>query len=484
MKTESAKPRANPGRTGRVTAGCADFAAGRQARKLSWSIRGLLLVLVLQAQGPPLAAAETTAYSPIPAVDCVINPYRVVDIASPVAGVIENIFVERSQQVAAGQVLAQLEASVERANVELARYRAGIQSEIGLGEVNISFDKQRKKRADSLLQEQNISLDNADQIEREVQLSKWKLKQARELADIRRLELRRAEEQLRQKSIPAPFDGFVLDTFKYRGEYVEDQAILRLAQLDPLVIEAIVPMENFGMIQPGMQAEVLAEVLLKDRLKGEVIAVDRIGDTASNTFGVKLRMPNPENRIPAGLKCVVKFLEMASEPPAPQAAAQASAENPDNRIDRNTEAGIRHASLTLEDAEAVSEDALPASPVDTAVNGSEVKLAGKMQDEPHGLDDTENTPATASAEQVQAAVQDRAPSSYMVLIEQPPTRDGTRNLVERLRSAGVRDFLVFNSGANDGFVSLGVFSTRANAAKHQQALVQLGFTAFTVERFD
>ena len=309
--------------------------------------RSLFLIGIYALSQQLSANATTTEYSAMPAVDCVINPYRVVDIASPVAGVIEKLYVERSQQVAAGQVVAQLEASVERANVDLARYRAGIQSEIGLGKVNINFDQLRKKRVDSLLEKQNISLENADQIEREVQLSKWKLRQAKELADIRNLELRKAEEQLRQKSIPAPFDGFVLDTFKYRGEYVEDQPILRLAQLDPLVIEAIVPMENFGAIQAGMQAEILPEVLFKDKLQAEVMAVDRIGDTASNTFGVKLRMPNPENRIPAGLKCVVKFLEMASAPATDETDDQATGKSPDNLITRATEPAAQQASLAI-----------------------------------------------------------------------------------------------------------------------------------------
>jgi RND family efflux transporter MFP subunit len=457
----------------------------RQARGLTSVIAGFLLVAGLHASVQPVAAAENTAYSSIPAVDCVINPYRVVDIASPVAGVIENIYVERSQQVSAGEVLAQLEASVERANVDLARYRAGIQSEIGLSEVNISFDRQRKKRVDSLLEEQNISFDDADQIDREVQLSKWKLKQAREMADIRRLELRKTEEQLRQKSIPAPFDGFVLDTFKYRGEYVEDQAILRLAQLDPLVIEAIVPMENFGAIQPGMQAEIVAEVLLQDRLEGEVIAVDRIGDTSSNTFGVKLRMPNPDHRIPAGLKCIVKFLQMAEAAPASEAAAQALDEARKNRIIRTEEPARQQANFAIiAEASAAAMPDPAASPADAFLNRSMGTIDDEADVEPQNPAATEISSVPASADPLQTAVVEPTPSSYMVLIEQPPTTDDTRDLIERLRNAGVDDFLVFNSGVNKGFVSLGVFSTRTNAVNRQKALDRLGFTTFTVERFD
>ena len=318
------------------------------------SIKIITCVSVLVLGQPLLAEAnEKVDYTPIPAVDCVINPYRVVDISSPVAGVIEQVFVERSQPVTSGQVIAQLEASVERANVDLAQYRASVESEIELGRVNINFDRLRKKRIQTLVEESNISRENADQIEREVQLSQWKLKQATELAEIRQLELRKAQVQLEQKSISSPFDGFVLDIFKYRGEYVEDQAIVRLAQLDPLVIEAIVPMENFGLIEPGMQAEIIPEILLKDRLRGEVIAVDRIGDTASNTFGVKLSIPNPENKIPAGLKCIAKFIEMPIEQIADESSAPLI-----NEIDESRLAEFEPLNTT------VTDDAIAASPAE------------------------------------------------------------------------------------------------------------------------
>ena len=110
------------------------------------SIKLIACLSVLAVGQIQLAGAtEKVDYSPIPAVDCVINPFRVVDISSPVAGVIEQVFVERSQAVSSGQVIAQLESSVERANVDLARYRAGVESEIELGRVNINFDKLRKK---------------------------------------------------------------------------------------------------------------------------------------------------------------------------------------------------------------------------------------------------------------------------------------------------------------------------------------------------
>ena len=281
--------------------------------------RLLYLLLTLTTAGSALA---NTPYSQIPAVDCVINPFQIADIASPVPGVIEHLLVKRSQQVQAGQVLAQLDSDVEYANVVLARYRADIKSEIELSRINVDFDANRKDRFSSLYQQQVVAVDDVDEVERESQLSKWRLEQARELARVRQLELKRAEEQLGQKTIRAPFEGFIIDTFKYPGEHVEDQAILRLAQLNPLVVEAIVPMEHFGDIQHNMLAEVVPEMLVKEKLSARVSIIDRIGDTASNTFGVRLVLDNPDYLIPAGLKCVVKFLDEIAPEEQPESAPE------------------------------------------------------------------------------------------------------------------------------------------------------------------
>ena len=39
-----------------------------------------------------------------------------------------------------------------------------------------------------------------------------------------------------------------------------------------------------------------------------VSIVDRVIDAASGTFGVRLKLPNPDHEIPGGLHCQVRFL--------------------------------------------------------------------------------------------------------------------------------------------------------------------------------
>ena len=270
-----------------------------------------LAVLVLCAL--PTAQANTG----LAPVDCVINPFHVADISSPVPGVLEELQVERSAWVERGQALATMENSVEQATVALAKKRAEVDSEVQLADVNLQFDQKRQLRIGKLHERQAVSVEIRDEADREASLSRWEVQQARDLRDIRQLELRRARAQLEQKTIRSPLTGYVASIYRFPGEYVEDQPILRVVQLDPLLVEAVVPMEMFGQIREGMEADVYPELQQNQSRVATVINVDPMGDAASRTFGVRLELDNPDNALPAGLKCELKFRTDAQTTAAP-----------------------------------------------------------------------------------------------------------------------------------------------------------------------
>lgn len=251
--------------------------------------------------------ADLAVAEEFPPVDCVINPYKVVDISSAVPGVLDTVRVERSDWVKKGDVIATLESGIERATLALAKVRAEINSEINMSQVNLTFDQKYQTRIGKLYDRKVVSYKIKDEADREVELSTWELQQAKDMKKVRRLELSRATEQVKQKTIRAPFNGFVIQKFKTEGEYVEDLPIVRIAQFDPLLIEAIVPMELFGKINVGMIGLVYPELYSDNPKQAHVVAVDRMGDAASRTFGVRLELPNPDFKIPAGLKCEMKF---------------------------------------------------------------------------------------------------------------------------------------------------------------------------------
>lgn len=252
----------------------------------------------------PFTSAQISG---LPDLECVITPSSIADVSSAVPGVLVSVPVERSAVVQAGQVVARLDSGVEKAELELASARAEIYSEIRLNEVNLAYDKRNRGRFHSLHKGQAVSAQDRERAERNVELSQWKVHQAKDINRLRQLELNRTQEVLKRKSVTSPLNGVVVQRYRSAGEYIEDQPILRIVQLDPLYVEAAVPMEFFGQVTQGMDAKIVPGLASLSPYTAHVTVVDRMGDAESGTFGIRLELPNPDYAIPAGHKCKLSF---------------------------------------------------------------------------------------------------------------------------------------------------------------------------------
>jgi multidrug efflux pump subunit AcrA (membrane-fusion protein) len=152
-----------------------------------------------------------------------------------------------------------------------------------------------------------------DEVSTDTNLAKLQLQRAEENQRLAKLELRRSMEILDRHTISSPIRGVVVQRFLAPGESVKDVPILRIAQIDPLRVEVIVPVSEFGAIKAGQSAIVHPEAPMQGNYAALVTIVDRVADAASGTFRVRLSMPNPDYALPSGLKCGVKFLPLAPE---------------------------------------------------------------------------------------------------------------------------------------------------------------------------
>ena len=121
------------------------------------------------------------------------------------------------------------------------------------------------------------------------------------------LEVKQQQEILNQRTILSPLNGVVVERFLAPGDHVSQEKIFRIAQINPLNVEVVVPLEQFGAIKVGSVAEIRLDPLVKGTFKAKVTIVDRVVDAASGTFGVRLELPNPGNKIPAGLRCSARL---------------------------------------------------------------------------------------------------------------------------------------------------------------------------------
>ena len=249
----------------------------------------------------------------LPTVDCVIQPSKIVDISAPVAGVVVNVHKSTSHLIKAGELLAELNSSVEQAALELAKSRTDLTAEINLAKVNLEFDElklKRLKRVSQLSPKNLVSLTDLDQSERDVQITYWRLKQIKQSQRVRFKELAQAKAQLETKKVYAPFDGVVAEQYKLEGEYVDGQPILKLVSLNPLHVDAVFPFEYYSRIKKGMSAQVFPETNQQQGYQALVDVIDPIGDVASGTFGVRFVLDNKNMTLPAGLKCYLQIEEI------------------------------------------------------------------------------------------------------------------------------------------------------------------------------
>lgn len=252
---------------------------------------------------------------------CLIQPFQEADVGAQVVGIVDRVLVERGDLVKKGQPLAQLNADVERAAVAAARLRAEANAELQAAASSHDFAQKKKIRTEDLYRKNFVSQQVRDQADTEAEVAEMRLRQAREQARHARQELALAQAQLDQRTIRSPLSGVVVERYLQDGERVEEKPLVKVATIDPLRVEVIVPSAHFNRIGHGMTAKVQPEMAQAGTVAAKVVVVDRVIDAASNSFRVRLELPNPNHRLPPGLRCKVEFdgLQPVAQSGAPAA---------------------------------------------------------------------------------------------------------------------------------------------------------------------
>lgn len=238
---------------------------------------------------------------------CLIQPSNIAEVGSSVTGVVESLRVERGDIVKKGQIIAVLRNDVERAALNVAMSRAQADADVQAATAELAFARQSTARGEDLVRKKFISEQAMDKTRTEERLATQKLAQALEQRRILDRELSLAQSQLAQRTIVSPISGIVAERYVSDGERVEDRSIARVVSIHPLHVEVMVPAANFGKIQTGMTAAVTPDLPDMPPLEARVSLVDKLIDGASNTFRVRLELPNPDHAIPAGPRCKVAF---------------------------------------------------------------------------------------------------------------------------------------------------------------------------------
>ena len=281
---------------------------------------------VATVQGSLTPPAARLSKVPAATLGCLIGPQRVADIGSPVTGIVAQINVDIGDSVRQGQPLVVLRSEVEAAGERSAKTRWGIDADIRSAQASLQLANQRYTRANDLLGEGFVSPQAVEQARAEQEVAVQRVAQSKGQREVLATDLNVVRAQVDQRTVRAPFDGVITERFRHPGERVEDRPVLRLATLNPLRVDLVVPAARFGQFKLGDRIAVQPELPGVLASNAEVTHVDRVIDAASNTYRVRLSLANPGNKLPAGARCSVDSTALAkaggTSPTTTPAAAQ------------------------------------------------------------------------------------------------------------------------------------------------------------------
>lgn len=252
---------------------------------------------------PPAAQAQEGRFS-----DCIIEPAMVVELGSPVEGIVERIEAGRGTRVQVGDPIAWLESSIERESLALAAARAESRIGVRIAEARLDLERKEVERARELVRRDIGTASDLDIAEAELLTSQLELERAMEEVTLSQLELSRAQAVLERRVIRSPIDGIILRRLIGPGEIVHSQAqIAQLADIDPLYVDVFLPTALYNAVRPGQEATVFPAEPIGGSYRATILTIDQVFDAASDTFAVRLELPNPDLSLPAGVDCAIRL---------------------------------------------------------------------------------------------------------------------------------------------------------------------------------
>ncbi len=237
--------------------------------------------------GPPPAVVSTRevlleSWQPTLKAVGSIAVVRGVIVSAEVPGVIRKIHFDTGDRVQAGELMVELDAEVDLA--ELAALRA-----------------------DRRLAE--ITRDRFARISAENLGSRSDLDQAQASLDRVDAEIAAKEAMIRKKSVRAPFGGEVGVRRVNPGQYLAaGDAISELAELDPLYAEYPLPERYLGDLAPGQSVTVRVQSYPDRIFEGKIHAISPNVLVDSRSVLVRALLANPDRQLRPGMFAEVETL--------------------------------------------------------------------------------------------------------------------------------------------------------------------------------
>lgn len=240
--------------------------------------------------------------------NCLMDPAQIIQLSAKNAGILSEIVVGHGDTVNVGQVLAKMDSSLEDATVAILEARAGSTAQIASQEARVSFVALQLDRIRRLVEQNAQSVVRLEELEYEYSIAQSALAQANDDRKTLLAEADRARVAQQNTIIASPIDGQVVDILLGEGESASpDRHIMLIAQLDPLHVDAYLPISLYLLIERGMTVTIRPDDPIGGEYEAVIAAIDNVFDAASRTFGVRVVLENRDQLLPGGHRCTMEL---------------------------------------------------------------------------------------------------------------------------------------------------------------------------------
>jgi membrane fusion protein (multidrug efflux system) len=234
----------------------------------------------MQKMGPPpetvgtAVAAEDSWEGTLSAVGTVAA-VRGVAVSNESPGVVTAIRFESGQTVRAGQILVELDTSVERAQLASAEARKQL-AEVGAGRSRALAEREAASKAQLDADEAQLKTSSAD--------------------------FGALKAQIDRKTVRAPFGGRLGIRTVNLGQYLQPgTAVTVLESLGSVYVDFTLPQQYLAEIKTGAPVRVTVAGANGPALAGIIGAVDPTLDAATRTIKLRASVPNDKDKLRPGM---------------------------------------------------------------------------------------------------------------------------------------------------------------------------------------
>ncbi len=198
---------------------------------------------------------------------------RTVDIKAETYGQIEELKIKRGDYVTRGQVIVQLDPESRPAVL---------------------------REAKALREQRRLEYEAASRLKEKGFRAETQYAAARAALDAAEAVVQRAEVDLANTAIRAPFEGILDERMVELGDFVEQgDSIVRVVDLDPILVVGEVNERDIDRIGVGTIGQ--ARLITGTEIAGRVRFIASMANAQTRTFRVELEVPNPDGAIPDGV---------------------------------------------------------------------------------------------------------------------------------------------------------------------------------------